>query len=397
MDNIEKELKSIKIKELRKLAKQLGIKKTSKLNKLKLIEEIKNTKQGGFITGFLSNIGKLSKSLYKSKPVQKVKETISKLPFAKNILDFFDFRRNFKKGTQSVLNQYGEIQIKEMRVFRCPIKDILKSMLNVLSFGTFNELMRKYGFDKLFHLGLLITLENGVRLVVEKNEEINVSTSLPPLKEGCETTPVILTKIFTINQILMNTKEKIGDEMFYDYDATNNNCQFFIMNILKSNGLLTSHLKEFIYQNLTELFNELDDKASYMRGIMKATTRTGKIFNVLTGNGNTELREMKIKYNFEDYKGGNIELLQDIEQFVDNILRERENNEIDDIGLENTINQIYLLVERRYRNRLRNMDRNFIADVNDLIREKVRNWYNNILQGGVKSIINNIIKNKKKY
>jgi len=319
MDNIEKELKSIKIKELRKLAKQLGIKKTSKLNKLKLIEEIKNTKQGGFITGFLSNIGKLSKSLYKSKPVQKVKETISKLPFAKNILDFFDFRRNFKKGTQSVLNQYGEIQIKEMRVFRCPIKEILKSMLNVLSFGTFNELMRKYGFDKLFHLGLLITLENGVRLVVEKNEEINISTSLPPLKEGCETTPVILTKVFTINQILMNTKEKIGDEMFYDYDATNNNCQFFIMNILKSNGLLTSHLKEFIYQNLTELFNELDDKASYMRGIMKATTRTGKIFNVLTGNGNTELREMKIKYNFEDNK---------VKSIINNIIKNKKNIDI---------------------------------------------------------------------
>jgi hypothetical protein len=52
-----------------------------------------------------------------------------------------------------------------------------------------------------------------------------------------------------------------------------------------------------------------------MRGIMKATTRTGKIFNVLTGNGNTELREMKIKYNFEDNK---------VKSIINNIIKNKK-------------------------------------------------------------------------
>ena len=284
----EELLNKLSLSQLKILAKQLGLKNISKTRKRLLIRVILETKQGGSILSFFNSVGKRVKKVMNNNVVKSVAKTVAKAPLVRNVVSLFDFRKGFTKGAKATLSKVGDMGVVSITMFRCPISSIIKGAINVLSFGKFNELLKKHGFDKLFHLGMILTLRDGRQIVIEKNDEINVSFKLPKIKSGCDTMAVpIGGRIATFSpiELLLNTKKAVGDKLFYDYDGTRNNCQNFMINILARNKLLTPALKDFIYQDLNELFEDMDERASYMRGLMKATTRMGKVANVLTGQG----------------------------------------------------------------------------------------------------------------
>ena len=67
-----------------------------------------------------------------------------------------------------MLTKYGDQQINSISIFRAPINgsSLFVKVINGLS-------TKDIPFDKLFHLGLLITI-NGTRIRVEKNEVIGI-------------------------------------------------------------------------------------------------------------------------------------------------------------------------------------------------------------------------------
>ncbi len=221
----------------------------------------------------------------------------------KRLPGFLDYRDGLNNTSLRTLGAFGREQITEMYISRVPVSSIFITILNSLSFGLFKDLMEDNGFDKMFHLALIVVV-NGKRIIIEKLAEINIDTEF-------ENTPaheyqkVWIDKrhIYTIDSLLFNTKRQIGNELFYDYDAFTNNCQNFIRNILSVNGLLTDENNNFLYQDIEELYNSLKTRAPYLQSFAKTTTRTGVLYNKLIGEGGLKgdvLEKKKYPLNYSN-------------------------------------------------------------------------------------------------
>ena len=89
----------------------------------------------------------------------------------------------------------------------------------------------------------------------------------PKPESKTETLNVSITKHITVNELLENTKQRMGDNFFL-YSAYNNNCQHFISNLLVANGLDTPENIAFVKQDTEQIFQNLD----YLRKLSNTIT-----------------------------------------------------------------------------------------------------------------------------
>ena len=191
----------------------------------------------------------------------------------------------YNNTSSKTINQYGDNEILELKIMRTPINSMIDKALNFLSFNKWDSLKKKYGFDQLFHLSLVATVkdsENLKNIIMEKNEVVNVST-------GYKTSPKTqlfnlpkINKKITVRQLLENARQKVGDNLFFLYDAFTNNCQFFIKYLLESSGLMTPEAQNFLFQDISELVKELP---SYLPKVARSVTDLGGIVSRLRGDG----------------------------------------------------------------------------------------------------------------
>lgn len=255
---------------------------------------------GGAFTDFLRNTANktfnLVKNTYNSvknkiKPIQKIEDSINST---------FNFRKRLTNESNNVLQQIGNKKIESISVIRTPVQKTLVNVLDALSFGYFKSLMDTHGFDKFFHLALLIMVD-GKYVVVEKLAEINVSFNYKTAyNETSETLKIDNSNIpnLTINEMLEKTKNFMGETKFYDYHAFTNNCQNFIMSVLTANNLQNDEIKDFVFQDIEALHKELEKKASYLSPFTKFTTRMGAFWNKLTGKGIKEISKKEFPLNY---------------------------------------------------------------------------------------------------
>ena len=104
----------------------------------------------------------------------------------------------------------------------------------------------------LYHLYLIVTMENGKRFIIEKNERINISTTVPKAVQLLNVNGNG-NEIY-VKELITKTKQMMGNQKFFNYNASSNNCQVFIANVLKSNGLLNDENYAFIKQDTSDLF-----------------------------------------------------------------------------------------------------------------------------------------------
>lgn len=186
-------------------------------------------------------------------PIGTIKETFQSIPTKLN---------NISTRT---LDQYGGLPIQAIWIARTPLNNLLTGALNTITNGKFIELQRKYGYDKLFHLALLIQLPNG-RVIVEKNEVINIAPSKKSdFNNKTEYFAVpLFYKQLNLRGMIENTYKLMGNDKFYSYSALGgngqqNNCQDFVRAILSSNGLLSQQANQFIYQDMTNIVKDLEN------------------------------------------------------------------------------------------------------------------------------------------
>ena len=125
-------------------------------------------------------------------------------------------------------------------------------------------------YDTLYHLFMIITTNSGL-YVVGKNEVIQIY-KFKSLGKGTETLPVPINAGLTLNDMLEKTRNRIMDKIF-TYKGQDNNCQYFINNLLISNNLNTDVLEKFILQDVRTLF-EGNDR---FRKIVNTTTDIGSV------------------------------------------------------------------------------------------------------------------------
>lgn len=174
---------------------------------------------------------------------------------AKWIADRLSFKKRqagvLPPRSRELLATVGQEPINSLTIVRAPIESYINKALQLISGGTWEDAVRKAGYDKLFHLGLLI---NG-KYMLHKIETTTLERA-PPMKAGSETMPVAVPRQLSIGTLIENTLRQIGPQRFTEYNPVSQNCQDFLLDVLRSNGLLTPAASQFIKQDAVAIFKQ---------------------------------------------------------------------------------------------------------------------------------------------
>ena len=173
---------------------------------------------------------------------------------------------NYTTSSNTILNKHKDKKIVGISVNRTPVEGS-----NLLKYTNISLADKDY--DQLFHLYLIITLEGGKQITLEKNEVIKLSNS--NVREGVESKTITSLPNKTLGQLLENTEKAMGYN-FHRYSATQNNCQDFLINILEANKFGSAATKKFIKQDTSNLVSKKTGK------ILDNVTRLGGIYQTLT-------------------------------------------------------------------------------------------------------------------
>lgn len=177
------------------------------------------------------------------------------------------------------LKKVGNEKITSIQVYRFPLDTLTNTLLQLVSAGSWNEIKRKGGHDALFHLGIVV---NG-KYTIEKLEKLEGREDASALtKPEVQLMDVPITKDLSIGDMLEKAKENMGKN-FYTYSALGgNNCQNFVLELLKNSGLLNGKLKEFIFQDIEKL---VEATPSLTKWLAQKTTdiarNVGNVFDAI--------------------------------------------------------------------------------------------------------------------
>lgn len=188
--------------------------------------------------------------------------------------------------SRKLLEQVKDETITRLVVVRTPIESYINNTLNVVSFGSWENAVKSTGYDKLFHLSLFIN----DKYVFHKIEVTTLAVE-NPIKANSETMDASagLSKIsstgvpLSIGVLVENTKKRMGDEKFTQYDPVNNNCQDFLLAVLDSNGLSTPELVKFIKQDAVKIFEKTPKLTSLVARV--ATNLGSRLNRFIEGEG----------------------------------------------------------------------------------------------------------------
>lgn len=171
-------------------------------------------------------------------------------------------------SVKDVLRKHGDEPISKLVIVRNPVQKVLTGAMNAVSLGSFSKKFGRLPYDDLFHLAIQVTTHSGV-WGMEKNEVITF-TQNPVAKQDAEYRPISIPSGITMNS-LMTGSEKIQGSNFTRYDASNNNCQDFIMSLLKGSGLGNDADYTFVKQDTDSLFAN----DSFLRKLSRKLTNVG--------------------------------------------------------------------------------------------------------------------------
>lgn len=192
--------------------------------------------------------------------------------------------------------------ITDMLVVRTPVQEYVRNLMQIISIGKYKDAIEESPYDRMFHLAVLI---NG-QYVLQKNEVIDLTDGgSASITEESETMKVHIAGggasavplTFTI--LLDSTRKHMGDVKFSNYCAVTNNCQDFILAVLRSNGLATSELEDFIKQDAEGIFNQLP---IHTKPVAKALTDTAAVANKIAEDITIKHRETDYSALFEEAK-----------------------------------------------------------------------------------------------
>lgn len=182
------------------------------------------------------------------------------------------------------LEQNGNKRIESITLYRQPITSIISKLLNILSLGRWDQAKSKLGYDDLFHLYAVIQFADDTRAIIEKNQDINISSDIKSKGSDGESMKVDMKdRQPTLNQFLENTRRGMGDSRFYSYNPWRNNCQDFLLACLKYNGMESPATTAFIKQPIDQLVQTLPPDVSRLATV--GTTTASYINRVLQAIG----------------------------------------------------------------------------------------------------------------
>ena len=188
------------------------------------------------------------------------------------------------KQVSDTLKKYGEFTVREVIVGRTKVLKVVQTLLNAMTLGNFNKEKQKYGYDDIYHLYAVLVLDNGVKLITERNQRI-VLTEDTNNRDNVSEKISISTNI-KLNQLFQNAINADGDKI-WRYDSLSNNCQNFITSLLRNSGYLTEEANTFINQKVDNLLDPTT------QNISQKTTDIASIFENLIKGGAIKKKYLK--------------------------------------------------------------------------------------------------------
>ena len=232
---------------------------------------------------------KFFKSFIK-KSVKKMKNMRNIIFTARNDPEAFEVQNDYTPKVYTYLKRNYGLKIVALSICRTPIKKSIEAALNIVSFGKWSSERSKFGYDDFYHLFLIAETETGRRIVIEKNEVINVKDypHAPSASDDCKEVEMTHGPL-KLGPMLKKTETEMKDKNYFLYDSFNNNCQVFVENVLSANALLQPELIEFISQELGEV---LKTQPIYMSSVARNVTDVrGRVKRFMKGK--TERDEIK--------------------------------------------------------------------------------------------------------
>ena len=191
--------------------------------------------------------------------------------------------KDYSKSGKKVLRQVGNYKVVDIAICRKPIQEFVNKTLNATTLGSWQRAVRKYGYDKLFHLYIIVWVIDSNRkkipILIEKNEIINIAYATDKDIQGNESEIQYVEmkpEFYVLNDMLQKTKDSMGSGKYWSYNAFKNNCQTFVKYFLDSNNLLTPQLLDFIDQK-AEQISEDSVSAPVKFGVNVITTLASKL------------------------------------------------------------------------------------------------------------------------
>ena len=175
------------------------------------------------------------------------------------------------------LEKNGNLIITSIMVCRTPVNSIIQNLVNVATLGDFQKKVHEAGYDNIYHLFMLLKMSNGKVIKLEKNQTVQIDfVSSADSKEFKQINDVNMS----LNSFFQNAEKKVNLTRLYVYDPVTQNCQVFLSDMLRSSGLLTKDLSDFINQSAEKLL----DKDGIVHDIMRRITDAANTASVaLTG------------------------------------------------------------------------------------------------------------------
>lgn len=185
-----------------------------------------------------------------------------------------DVSTQYPPQVRNILVQHGNHKIVDIKLCKEVVSENTEFLLKALAGSqTWEEAKRKHGFDKFYHLFMIVRLEDGTQLHIEKNEVIRVSINPRACPDALD---LGSPSNITLSEMMDRTRQRIGDRDFFTYDPLGNNCQNFVNQLLRTMGLYSETAHKFVFQDIKGL---REDLPSYTRTLAKGLTDVGAFVN----------------------------------------------------------------------------------------------------------------------
>ena len=186
-----------------------------------------------------------------------------------------DVGSQYPPQVKNLLAKHGDHLISNIKLCKEVVSGNTEALMKALAgTKTWDEAKRKNGFDKFYHLFMIITMDPGDELHVEKNEVIRVSENPRPCPDALDLGAPL--QPITVGELFSRTRERIGDRDFFTYDPLGNNCQNFVNQLLRTMGLWNETASHFVFQDIKGL---REDLPGYTKYLAKGLTDVGAFFN----------------------------------------------------------------------------------------------------------------------
>ena len=196
----------------------------------------------------------------------------------------FGAKLSFSNKIKKILGKYGNQKIRSIYIGRRPINDMVEKAFNVISLGKWSKLRDQYYYDKLFHLFLIIQLDDDTVISLGKNSIVTMTED--DMRCSMKDTECVKidypTDSISLDDFVRKPLERIGKDKYFVYDPFQANCQIFIRAVLETFGLYSKKIDDFVYQDITDIVKRLP---WYVKYVAKAVTDVDATVSKITGAG----------------------------------------------------------------------------------------------------------------